>query len=145
MTEETLTNHDLEILFPHQELDIAGEKILVREFSFIQGLKAETLARVMLADLGQLLAEQGEAIALDDLSDLFARHAETYVQLIALAVERSPDWVGDLSDDEGQLLGWTFWAVNKGFFTRRLAMRRLASRPLAVEQPQRDSVTSSPS
>lgn len=125
---EISEENEIEVLSPDSEITLQGVTVLVHEFSFIEGLKAEVLARDMMIELAQILLDQGDDIQVDDLAVLFARHSNNYVELIAMSTSQPRQWVESLSDKDGQLLSWTFWAVNKGFFMRRLAMRRLSSR-----------------
>lgn len=120
--------NDLDVLLPDRDITLRGEPVTVREFSFVQGLKAEPLVRPMINDLQTLFAaEAGEDVEFSRLAEIFGRHADAFLRLVSLCVDRPVEWIEQLSDEDGQLLTMTFWTVNARFFTRRLVMRELTS------------------
>lgn len=137
--------NDLDVLLPDRDIEIGGEQVTVREFSFVQGLKAEPLVRPMVADLQALFAEDAdEVVEFSRLAEVFGRHAEAFLGLIALSCGRPSDWLERLSDGDGQLLAMTFWTVNSRFFTRRLVTRALTAAHRAAASSAAASAPSSP-
>lgn len=118
---------DLEMLSPDRTLELEGRAVTVRAFRFIEGLRATPLARPIVADL-RALAERQDGIAADDILDLLSRHAEVWLELIALATGESVAWLRERPDEQAIALAMTFWQVNAGFFMTRLGlMARLAA------------------
>ena len=138
---------DAEILFPDETLEIAGETIKVREFRYLEGLRAIALARPLLQGLAELL-EQGELDALA-LDGLIAEHFTAWIALMAISTGKDEAWIEGLRDRDGQTLSMTFWRVNSGFFMRRLvfggalarAMRQMVNPP--SQSPSANSSTPS--
>jgi len=120
---------DYEVLFPDVSITLRGESVTVREYSFVEGLQAASLARGLLRDLGDLFldADQSEP-DLGDIEAVMGAHAGVVVELIALATDRPAEWVGALPDADGQRLLLTWWAVHRDFFGRRLAARAVSRR-----------------
>lgn len=110
-----------ELIAPDSSITIGDEKIEVRAFRFLEGLRATAIARPLIDDMRKLF--QGEDdIAPNALLDLFGKHAEIWVQLVAISTRREVDWVKALGDIEGTTLLMTFWGINKSFFTTRLIL-----------------------
>lgn len=135
---------DIEILFPDETLEIAGKTVEVREFRYLEGLRAIALARPLLQGLAEML-EDGEfdALALDGL---IADHHEVWIQLMAISTDQPATWIEGLPSREGRRLGMTFWRVNSRFFMEPLvfggALAR-AMRQMANPSPSRSSSTPS--
>ena len=53
-------------------------------------------------------------------------HADVWIECIAQATGRDAEWIGRLSDGDGQALSAAMWNTNGNFFGRRLveAVRR---------------------
>jgi hypothetical protein len=114
---------DAEILFPDETLELSGEQVTVREYRYLEGLRASVVARPILAGLRELIeACEGREIDPEALDELIGEHAEAWVGLIALATGRDPQWIKSLSDGDGLNLSLAFWRVNGPFFTRRLVI-----------------------
>lgn len=136
---------DLDVLSPELELALGGEKVTVREFSFAQALRAEPLVQPMIEDLRQVFDEsEPEDIEYGCIAAVFGRHAEAFLDLVALATGRDRAWVEALGDEDGQLLAMTFWRVNSGFFTRRLVIAEVSSRARAAAAEARAGAKSLP-
>lgn len=144
-------DNDPEILFPDEMVTIGGEQIEVREFRYLEGLRAIALAKPLIAELAKLL-EGGDidAIALDAL---IANHYQAWIEMISMSTGKPVSWVEELRDRDGQALGMTFWRVNSGFFMRRLvfggalarAMQQLVNPPLKKSgSPKFSTPSSSP-
>ncbi len=109
---------DAEILFPDEFVTIEGEAVLVREFRYLEGLRAIALARPLLNSLAELLeGSEIDALALDGL---IAEHYTAWIELISISTAQPAAWIEGLSSREGQLLSMTFWRVNARFFMERL-------------------------
>lgn len=120
---------ELEILHPDREIEIGGEQITVREYSWAESIDLGRIAAPILEDLSRLFGDDDPS--LEGLQAVLEGHKDALFRLIAAAIDRPVDWIARLSDADGLLLLHSFWRVNSGFFVRRLVMRR-ASRP-AVE------------
>jgi len=120
---------DLAVLHPEIDLDIGGETVTVREFSFIQGVKLSALVAPIVSDLSAVLASEDEDIDLGVLGELMGNHTETMIKLMAQSVRRKPEWVAALPDGDGQRLFMAFWEVNSDFFMRRLVMTLVSHQP----------------
>jgi hypothetical protein len=127
---------DLEILHPERTIHISGRKlevrpipiagrdIEVREYGFLAGLKIQSAVAPIVEALAELAAEK--RLELDGVLEIVGEHPEELTALLAAATDLKPAEIEVLPDDEGQLLLLTWWAVNSGFFVRRVAMRATA-------------------
>ncbi|MDX1464125.1 MAG: DUF6631 family protein [Halomonas sp.] len=140
---------DPEILFPDETLEIAGETIEVREFRYLEGLRAIALARPLLKALAELLEDDElDALALDGL---IAEHYTAWIALMAISTGKDEAWIEGLRDRDGQTLSMTFWRVNSSFFMRRLvfggalarAMRQMVAPTTGNPSPSARSSTPS--
>lgn len=122
---DPLTNvtNELDILHPDREAVIAGRKIILREYGFVEGLKIRALARPFTDALYGLFDAQPPDFEL--ILDIVADHAETVLQLAAIAADVEQSWVDDLNDEDGNMLLLLWWGANGGFFTRQLMRRKL--------------------
>lgn len=118
---------ELEILQPDREVDIAGEKIAVREYTWTEAIGLGRIAAPLIEDLNRLFSDAEPT--LDGLMVALEGHKQSLFELISKAIDRPVEWIEKLSDADGLLLLHVFWRVNSGFFVRRLVMRR-ASRPI---------------
>lgn len=115
---------DAAILFPEREVMHGEQRITVREFSFSESLRATEIAGDILNELAQLFtAPDADDRGYEDMAGIFARHESKYLALVALATGLSAEQIAALPGAVGDELSLTFWNVNKGFFTRRLALR----------------------
>lgn len=108
---------DLEILHPEREPTIAGRKLVVREYGFVEGLKQRPLYAPLIKTLEPVLAE-GELPELEDILDLLAEHADRLPQLMAIACDQPTEWVARLGHEDGYHLMLVWWGVNGPFFMR---------------------------
>lgn len=91
---------DLEILQPDNEVTIGTEKIVCREYRYLEGLKIRAKAKPFFAALYAMFDASKGAPSFDDVSDVIGEHEETVVHLVAQSCDRSPDWVRELSDED---------------------------------------------
>lgn len=142
-----MSENELEILLPDADLTLAGEAVTVREYRFKEGLKVQTLAKPLLADLSALFLGMDETDPLPDeadtmlltLSEIFARHESLMSRIISISIDREPAWVDALSDSEGQTLLMIWWRVNRDFFVRRLTTQLVARRARTLSAGDRSS------
>lgn len=116
----------LDILLPDKTLEIDGERITVREYSFLQGLDIADFAWPLIDELRLLFIDlqPGEELPLSALAATFGRHREIFVRLLSLSTDKPEAWVTALGDENGQRLYLTWWTVNAHFFVRRLVQER---------------------
>jgi hypothetical protein len=142
---DTQAQEEAEILFPDADIVIGGETITVREFGFIEAMKVEPIAWPIieaLADIGT----DWESVDFRQVMMVFADNAEAFVQLIAASTGKSPEWVAELNDRDGNAIANTFWRVNQGFFVRRLLVLlapKLKARMAKTQQAASDGEPSS--
>lgn len=132
---------ELAVLHPENVIEIAGRTVVVREYTYIEGMRLQGGAAAFLDDLYAAFPPAAGAPAAADVNDLLAKHIFVVQWLIAQAITPLNDadadaffaevkanavWVGQLNDVEGDLLSLAWWGVNRGFFTRRLQRRALA-------------------
>lgn len=115
---------DLDILHPDRVIRIGGAEVTVREYGFLQGLRIQASAMPIVESLAQAAAKPDLQERM--VQDLLAGHADELVVLLAESTGLSREAIAALDDADGQLLMLTWWAVNAGFFVRRVAMRTLA-------------------
>lgn len=124
---------DLEILAPDVTLELAGEAVTVMEYRFLTGLQADAMMKPFRQALVALFANARPGdFDYAELAAVFGRYPVLVRDLIALSIQRPPDWVAQLSDDDGQTLLMTWWRVNSHFFVQRLAPDILARRDPSV-------------
>ena len=136
MTEAKKTD-DAEVLFSDEPVEVAGETVTVREFRYLEGLRAAAVARPILAALRELM-DEFDTMAPESIDALIGEHHDAWVQLLAMSTDKDPEWVKGLPDREGLELSMVFWRVNGPFFTRRLILAGAMQRGL-------DSLSRSPS
>ncbi|WP_223871540.1 DUF6631 family protein [Candidatus Dactylopiibacterium carminicum] len=137
---------DLAVLFPDREITVAGVQLTVRELTF----EEQVAHHAVLADLADALGaippdalqtESGVNVVLDVL----AAHWEGVRGLVAISTGQPLDWIRALGGEDGENLALTWWAVNQGFFMRRLLRPALMRRVLQVgagsSQPSSSTAT----
>lgn len=135
---------DAEILFPDEMVTVEGEELLVREFRYLEGLRAIALARPLLQGLAELL-EGGEIDALG-LDGLISEHHQAWIELIAISTGKPQAWIEGLRDRDGQALSMAFWRVNSAFFMRRLVFGGALARAMQqMASPSASASSSTPS
>ena len=112
---------DLAILFPERSATIAGVAITMREYSFVETLEHHArIARLTDAITG--IALRGDFADLDSLRGAFGDCRADIVDLMALACDQPAAWIIGLNADDGEHLMMLWWAVNSGFFLRRVLL-----------------------
>lgn len=129
---------DLATLAPDGEITIAGEKIVVREYRFMEGLRLKVTARPFFDGLYDMLGgdqprQDDKPPSFEDVLALVVENEQIVAGMVATSVDRPLDWLEGLSEADGDALMLTWWSVNSGFFFRsvfRRAMQtRLAAKP----------------
>ena len=143
----TPAENEAEILMPERDIVLGGESVTVREYTFAEQMKhGELLTRLVDAlrpVLPRFATSQGSGL-ISELLDALAAHADEVLAAIALSTDRSVEWVGALSGEDGEALALTWWQVNQGFFVRRLVLYpALAAQAFAVKGGEKSSPSSS--
>lgn len=119
---------DLAILHPDQTLTIAGRELTVREYRFVEGLRLQPLFAPFLDDLYASLQDGERVPELHHLVQIMGQHQVQIMELVAISAQVEAGWIEQLTDDDGMQLLYTWWAVNAGFFMRRIGSRLLLKR-----------------
>lgn len=138
---------DLSVLMPDVPLELAGRKLLVREYRFIDGMRARVKAKPFIEDLETLVKDGAAADAgIEDYIDLMAKHDALVRELMAESIDGADaDFIDGLNADDGYALLITWWGVAGRFFVRVVA-GRLRDRLLAeLRRAASAGPTSSPS
>lgn len=117
------TDQTAEILFPDRPVPLAsGEEIVVREFRFLESLKAAPVARPIMAGLQALFqgAEDTSGVPLLEILAVFAAHPDEVIELLHLATGRTD--LAEVSAADGHRLLLALWEVNQGFFIELVRM-----------------------
>jgi len=136
--------NELEVLMPDREITIGDETIAVREFRFLEGLKAEGIAQPILRDIVGRTKERGESLELSDIAAIFATHSAAFLELLSMATGKPCEWLSGLSDEDGQSLLMLFWTVNANFFARRLMVAALTKKTAQELSPSTSGSSSPP-
>ena len=115
---------DLDVLMPDREVEVAGEKITIRELRFgMRVSHAKQLEGILTALFMEISRAADQEITIDMLDAIFSAHAEGFADLMAAATGKPRRWVDELSDAEGTKLMFEFWGVNSRFFIRQLVTK----------------------
>lgn len=138
---------ELQALHPEQEVTLAGRRITMREYGFVEGLRLRAQQRPFLDALHTLVTRGGSEFTYEAIQDVLAAHHEAVRVMVAQAAGVEPEWVDALSDTEGSDLLLLWWAVNSGFFLRRVFNRihQDLTRVRLLRQTNPDGPTSNPS
>lgn len=144
---------ELQILHPDQTLPIGDRVLVLREYSFFEGLRVSGLAKPFTDDLYALFSRASAMPSVDEIVEVVGAHTEIVRHLVAWsATSQSADaaefgkqvaetaaWIDTLPVQEGELLLLAWWAVNGPFFTHRLIRRAVdgASRSAGQGSTQR--------
>lgn len=125
---------DLQVLHPEREMEIAGVKVTMREYGFVEGMRLAATAAPVVHDLSIITGDAKDDGLLEyaRLQAVFADHVDAITGMVAQACDQPREWVETLGDADGQTLLFAWWAVNGPFFVRRvlvaLQMRMAAKR-----------------
>lgn len=133
---------DLAVLHPDRSLSIAGRKITVREYGFIEGLGLRPIAQPFLDHLHAAVST-GQVPELEEVLVILGSHAKAVEHLVACAADVQPDWVAGLNQDDGYHLLMVWWEVNGPFFIRSVFNRIRAERAVRSQHAGATSTQSS--
>lgn len=111
--------NELNILFPNEKLTVAGEEIIVREYSLIQQLQHHALFMPFINALRATLTREEAEFGLEPLMQLIADHYQDVLALVAVSVGKPLEWVQELKGEEAETVLLMWWTVNSDFFTRQ--------------------------
>jgi len=137
---------EIDILHPERCATIAGRKIVVREYGFIEGMRLRPLMQPFLDDLF-LAMQAGQPANYQQALDIIAAHIDTVVELAAVAADVELAWVQSLPDRDGQHLLMLWWGANYPFFMQRNLSRlqiELREAALAQSDGEKSTPPSSP-
>lgn len=139
---------EAEILFPDVTLDVrdpdTGEAVpvTVREFRFREGLEIRHIARPIIAGLADVV-ETSEELELELVDGILAENAESWLALIAKAADVDPEWLGRLTDSDGDAMAEAMWSANRDFLLRRVVTEVVARRKASGSGSPKSSTSSS--
>lgn len=141
---------ELDILHPQREALIAGRKVTVREYGFVEGTRLRLVAKPFMDSLYDLIG--GKAVpTYDAVKDVMALHIDLVVELMARAADVDVAWISELNDPDGDLLALMWWGANGSFFMRAALQRLKAENEVrnllaggASTQPSSPTATESP-
>ena len=120
-------SNEAEILFSEQQLEIKGEKLTVREFSFIEGLRINQMVRPFIKSMRHVFTEEDKDSDFSSMSAAFSDHMDVLIELMSISTGKPVEWFSTLTDTEGQTLLMAFWSVNKAFFINRLLIQGMGN------------------
>lgn len=138
---------DLEIMYPDVTLSIAGREITVREYRFLDGLRARAKGKALIDALEPMISS-GAAVeaGVEDYVDMLAVHHDVVVDLMADSVSGADrDWIDSLDMEDGLVLMHAWWGVCGRFFIRVVAARlrdRLMAKARRASAGQTSSTSS---
>lgn len=122
-------SNDLATLMPNREITLAGETIMVREYSFKDAL---TIGNEIDQFVALIVNEMNgtNKITIEQADRLIMNNLELVYSLISTSIQKPVTWIEALSYENGlQLLDW-WWVVNSGFFmsavTRKIIRQNAA-------------------
>ncbi len=112
-------NKELEILFPTAEIEVAGEKLEVKEYTLKQQLQHNAKFVPFIASLRATLGNSQEDFSLDDLMVCLSANYQNVMELVAISINKPVEFVESLGNQDGEALLIIWWGVNSDFFTRK--------------------------
>ena len=112
-------NKELEILFPTAEIEVAGEKLEVKEYTLKQQLQYNAKFMPFINALRASLGNNQEDFSLDDLMVCLSANYQNVMELVAISINKSVEFVESLGNQDGEALLIIWWGVNSDFFTRK--------------------------
>jgi hypothetical protein len=100
--------------------------VVLREYSFIQGLRVRARMAPFIAEVDAHALAGGEALS-EDLIDIFAKHEDLLQEAIAVAAGVDVSWIRELDLMDGERLLYAWWGICGPFFVQ-LLLRRSADR-----------------
>lgn len=122
-------SNDLATLMPNREIVLAGETIIVREYSFKDAL---TIGNDIDQFVTLIVTEMNgtNKMTIDKADSIIMNHLELVYSLISTSIQKPVSFIESLPYSDGlQLLDW-WWVVNSGFFmnavTRKIIRQNAA-------------------
>ena len=112
-------NKELEILFPTAEIEVAGEKLEVKEYTLKQQLQYNAKFMPFINALRASLGNDQEDFSLDDLMVCLSANYQNVMELVAISINKPVEFVESLGNQDGEALLIIWWGVNSDFFTRK--------------------------
>ena len=112
-------NKELEILFPTAEIEVAGEKLEVKEYTLKQQLQYNAKFVPFINALRATLGNSQEDFSLDDLMVCLSANYQNVMELVAISINKPVEFVESLGNQDGEALLIIWWGVNSDFFTRK--------------------------
>nr|DAR53177.1 MAG TPA: hypothetical protein [Caudoviricetes sp.] len=112
-------NKELEILFPTAEIEVAGEKLEVKEYTLKQQLQYNAKFMPFINALRATLGNSQEDFSLDDLMVCLSANYQNVMELVAISINKPVEFVESLGNQDGEALLIIWWGVNSDFFTRK--------------------------
>lgn len=135
---------DLAVLHPDREVTIAGRRLVIHEYGFVEGLKLRAIAQPFIDALYTLTGGSGgRPPSFGDIENMLVEHWEQVLPLVARAADVDVEWIEGLTDEDGYLLMQEWWLANAGFFIRRVVERLATERAVALLHGQRSTTHSS--
>lgn len=125
----------LEVLQPDQQfVEIAGEKIYVKPYTFGKLLKA-------LKYLGKLqnVLGAGQDYLEEHFLEVLADHGEDVVGLISLSTDLPVEYFDEIPSDKGLDLAIMTYKVNESFFAQNLLPKLQELFPSSLPTPEADT------
>lgn len=116
------TSEEANILFPEYRLQLDGREVIVREFTFAQGLRLEVVAAPIIRAL--VAVADWAQVDHHAVMSLIADHSDAYFALVSESTGIPVEEIMQMTDRDGQEVAIAFWEVNSGFFISRV-LRRL--------------------
>lgn len=139
---------EAEVLFPDVTIEVrdpdTGEavSITVREFRFKEGLEIRHVARPIIAGLAEVV-QQSEDLELELVDGILSENADAWLELVAVAADVDAEWIGRLSDSDGDAVTEAMWSANRDFLLRRVVTEVVARRKKESRSGSPKSSTSS--
>lgn len=105
---------DTSIMYPPEiSVTVNGEKIVLREYSWVEELELRRYSQAFITDLVALIG--GSDLTIAAIESLVSKHIQAVQQLIAASADRTVEWVRKLSKEDGRAVYSAWWAANGPF------------------------------
>lgn len=121
---------DIDVLLDKREVQIAGETIIVCEYTFADAMNFYHDIDVLASALSLLFAQK-EEVGLCDIDPIVANNYPLIQRLVSYSINKPVSWLDLISASHGQMLLDYWWTVNGAFFISA-AMRKS---PMQEETP----------
>ncbi len=115
---------DLAILFPDNVIEIAGRRVVIREYRFGESMDVLRIAAPLIQDIAASAEEVPPTWA--SVRPHLHKHKDMVLQISALAGDVEPEWLADLARAEGELYQQVWFSVNCRFFMQEVALLMVA-------------------